>query len=352
MRGKKVDGRQVRPEDCTKCPHKCNENFNEQERHSIHRSYWEISELEKQRQYISSLVEDTDKALCRTKEKQSRRNKTLKFFLIKNCKRIQVCKGFFRGTLDISEMSIRTVLIKRNDNNIILPDKRGHHPPGVKKPEESRLYVKEHINSFPRVPSHYCQKDTSYEYLPGDLNISKMYKLYKIKCNEDGVTPEKSSYYRNVFHAEFKIKFHIPRKDMCDQCFRFSHLTDEEKEAQGELQKAHLNRNVLAKQMKEDIKEKASNNELNFIQFDLEAVRYCPSLNAKAIFYKRRLAVFNLTVYNTADRKALCYMWHEGELGEEAQMMSPHVYIRIWKLFKMVKILCWPLTLVEVKTGM
>ncbi|WAR08830.1 hypothetical protein MAR_018788, partial [Mya arenaria] len=41
--------------------------------------------------------------------------------------------------------------------------------------------VKSHIESFPKVESHYCRKSISKEYLEKGLNSSKMYTLYTEK---------------------------------------------------------------------------------------------------------------------------------------------------------------------------
>lgn len=58
-------------------------------------------------------------------------------------------------------------------------DKRTSHNALNKTSTTNIDFVKEHINSFPRVESHYCRKDTSKLYLPSDLNKAKMYRLYK-----------------------------------------------------------------------------------------------------------------------------------------------------------------------------
>lgn len=58
-------------------------------------------------------------------------------------------------------------------------DKRiGVLPPNA-TPLETIQLVKEHIDSFPRIESHYCRRDSQKQYLLPDLNISKMYRLYK-----------------------------------------------------------------------------------------------------------------------------------------------------------------------------
>lgn len=63
---------------------------------------------------------------------------------------------------------------------------------------------------------------------------------------------------------------------------------------------------------KNDLKEEAKLGNCHLLEFDLEAVRCCPKSGSKAIFYKRRLAVYNLTIYNVSSLRAINYMWHEG----------------------------------------
>lgn len=46
-----------------------------------------------------------------------------------------------------------------------------------------------HIKSFPTVESHYTRKDTNRKYLSPELNIKKMYELYKDKYLNTGRKP-------------------------------------------------------------------------------------------------------------------------------------------------------------------
>jgi hypothetical protein len=57
--------------------------------------------------------------------------------------------------------------------------------------------------------------------------------------------------------------------------------------------------------MKDSVKEKALNNVLHFVEFDLKAVKYCSSIKAKAIFYKWKLAGNNMQCGNKK-----CYLLH------------------------------------------
>lgn len=76
------------------------------------------------------------------------------------------------------------------------------------------------------MPSHYCRKDSLKQYLPGDLNVQIMYRMYEERCRELNKKPEKLWYYRNIFNTNFNLAFHSPRKDICDKCFTHSNSAE------------------------------------------------------------------------------------------------------------------------------
>lgn len=89
-------------------------------------------------------------------------------FKVKDTK-IQVCKKFFCGTLAISQKTIYNAFKMRNENaNTPSRSGQGKHPK-KRLTEVEVKYVKDHINSFPRVESHYCRADSTREYLDSTL---------------------------------------------------------------------------------------------------------------------------------------------------------------------------------------
>lgn len=86
---------------------------------------------------------------------------------------------------------MRVALASRDSADVTSNDKRGRHKPGIARPLEARTFIKEHINSFPRVPSHYNGSNSSKEYLYDNLNVPTMYQLYQTKFEEEGIIPEK-----------------------------------------------------------------------------------------------------------------------------------------------------------------
>lgn len=49
--------------------------------------------------------------------------------------------------------------------------------------------------------------------------------------------------------------------------------------------------------------------------YDFQHVLPCPKGETSLFYYKRKLSVFNFTMYDMKGRDVTCYMWHEGEAG-------------------------------------
>jgi len=86
----------------------------------------------------------------------------------------------FLRTFSISEKVIQTVRLKLQNLPAFMADRRGKH---ISRParisNEVKGCINYHISSFPLVESHYARERTMKKYLDSDLNISKMYHLYK-----------------------------------------------------------------------------------------------------------------------------------------------------------------------------
>ncbi|KAK4883904.1 hypothetical protein RN001_000175 [Aquatica leii] len=115
---------------------------------------------------------------------------------------------------------------KKKDDSItgtVTPDKRGKH---TNRPfvilDSVKQEVREHINLFPKVPSHYCREKTNKLYVEDGLTISKMYRLYTTWANEKQlISLATERQYRDIFNTEFNIGFFKPKKDRCDICADF-----------------------------------------------------------------------------------------------------------------------------------
>jgi hypothetical protein len=117
-------------------------------------------------------------------------------------------------------------MVKYNMSNVsdisgihLAEDARKDRKPHNLTPEEDVEFVMNHINSFPRVPSHYCRKDSTREYLGSELNLAIMYRLYVAKCQEEDRCPVGDTLYRSLFaDHEPSLSFYSPKKDQCPVC--------------------------------------------------------------------------------------------------------------------------------------
>jgi hypothetical protein len=77
--------------------------------------------------------------------------------------------------------------------------------PGNKTSKADDQFVHVHINSFSVVESHNTRKDTNRKYLAPELNIKKMYELYKEECTNSGRKPVIQIFYRKMFNTQYNF---------------------------------------------------------------------------------------------------------------------------------------------------
>ncbi|KAF2882424.1 hypothetical protein ILUMI_23743 [Ignelater luminosus] len=95
-------------------------------------------------------------------------------------------------------------------------------------PAADKQLVRDHVNSFPGIDSHYCRARTQREYVESTLNIKKMYELYVKFATEKQFVPK-------------------PKKDKCDVCKLNKLCTEEDRltdEDKGRYQNHILEKNA------------------------------------------------------------------------------------------------------------
>ena len=95
---------------------------------------------------------------------------------------------------------------------------------------------------------------------------------------------------------------------------------------EGKFNKHTAEKNTV-RQLKDRSKQRAhEDNTFLCASFDLQQVIYLPSSNESAVFYKRRLAVFNFTLYNIFNKDCFCYTWSEAESKRGSSEIATCVY--------------------------
>ena len=127
---------------------------------------------------------------------------------------MRVCQLHFLATLDICEKTVHTALRYKGASGLATVEKKIFSPAN-KYDEVVIKGIKDHIDSFPNMESHYTRSDTNKKYLDCRLNVQKMYDLYVEECAKQEICKVPSIHkYREIFNT-MNLSFHHPRKDRC-----------------------------------------------------------------------------------------------------------------------------------------
>lgn len=311
---KKVfEERKLLPPCNDKCKLKCPTKITEDQRNLIFKDYWSLGDLQRQRDFLLSSISEIRPLYRYVRENRTReRSHNNAYYFEINHQKIRVCKTFFKATLSISDRPIRTILQKRTHftNNIISAECRGKHGKHFKIDEKVKNGVRAHINSIPRIPSHYCRARTSREYIEGGKSLADIHRDYEQMCKDNNQQAANYMMFSRIFNQEFNISFFLPKKDQCEVCVAYSNSNDEEKHGLEEKYQIHLNEAKLARKEKEE--DKSAQNTAVAV-FDLQAVLPCPSGQASSFYYVSKLSVFNLTVFDLKTKEVQCFVWNEAE---------------------------------------
>lgn len=309
---KQMKERQIKPTCNEKCKLKCYNKISEEKRKLIFKNYWKLGDLEKQRQFINKHVTAIKPKYRYIREGSTRKDYNHAFNFEVDSETIRVCKTFFKNTLGISDRPIRTVISKQNSivGGFLNEDKRGKHGKHNKLDTAIIDRIKNHINSIPRIESHYCRASTSREYIEGGLSIAQLHRDYVTKCQSENFPHADYQIYYNIFTKEYNISFWSPKKDQCEDCAAYNNAED--KDPLKIRYFSHLEEKDLVRKEKELDKKNASEKCIIAV-YDLQAVMPCPRGDVSNFYYISKLNVLNFTIYELGSKDVNCYVWHEGE---------------------------------------
>lgn len=253
-----------------------------------------------------------------------------------------VCKSMFLSTIGHTcDQQVRTVLNKNSNDGFVEKENRG----GARKVDthlNTRENIKEHINLYPRVESHYVRQDSRCQYIHPGLNIRKMYEMYKEWCLNRNQQCASISSYKTVFYG-LNIKFFKPKKDLCDLCATANPaFREEENEEMQAIRLAakgkwtdHIAQKDYVRKLKKQDKESAIHNkERATAVFDLMQVVYLPISDQSSVFYKRRLSCYCFTVFDLGTNQGYCFNWNETEAQRGSNEIASGVFMFLRELEK------------------
>ncbi|CAG5040048.1 unnamed protein product [Parnassius apollo] len=217
LKPKIIPARSLKPPCGDKCKMECSTKIDEDCRKKIFAKYWGLGDITLQRNFINSSTKAIVPAFRFSGKEKPRGYNNAYYFVVDN-EKIRVCKKFFMNTLDVNDRVIRTVFQKR-DLGFIDIEKRGKHGNHKKVDESIKQAVRDHINSIPRIESHYIRKDSSREYIDGGKCLADLHADYKAQCLEQGDRCELCVSYENATGSakeelQEKYMLHQEEKDL------------------------------------------------------------------------------------------------------------------------------------------
>lgn len=297
------------------CRFKCHANISTEQQKILFEEYYSFADDCRQKAFLSSLV--VEKPIQRHRKRNpdvtgKEKKKSRSYFLPDaNKEKHRVCLKFFCNVFQMSFQVIDLALIKSSSSGVYtgVDGRKGRPAPNATKPEIV-CKVKEHINSFPRTEAHYCRKHSKKLYLSPELNLKELYRLYTNEfCPKENIRePVKEGVYRSIFNSyEPPLATFVPKKDQCSKCNQYNSTDD--KSSLEEEYRIHVRRKTEAMDMKSfEMNEKVENKIT--ATFDLQAVLSVPFAGDAQIYYKRKLSVYNFTIFDS-NKEGFCYVWDE-----------------------------------------
>lgn len=115
------------------------------------------------------------------------------------------------STFNISQEWLVTIRKKYQEIGFIFANQTEKHDVRpLKYGEQTKKTVENHINSIPRVESHYVRAIGQREYFDEDLNLKKLYDMYFewiLINNDEDATVGSFRQYKEHFANQFNIGF-------------------------------------------------------------------------------------------------------------------------------------------------
>ena len=269
--------------------------------------------------YLQSLIEAC--SISRKRPRLSEENinsiskpkgHTYKYWLSSSAGRVQVCKSAFLSVYGVSDdrlRRLRDLLMSGKSPK----DMRGKQRSANSMPAEVILLIEDHINSFPVHEGHYTNGE--YKYLAPNLNVTKMWKLFRSEHPEKKVT---YWFYWKIFKENFNLKFGQPQVDTCCVCeqlkvkIKSPNLNDKAKRVAVAEQIVHKRRAEKFYKKIDHVKNMCKEREdVAGICIDYMQNLMLPVIPIQETFYLRQLTYNVFNIHNLKSGKAVFYTYSE-----------------------------------------
>jgi hypothetical protein len=234
---------------------------------------------------------------------------------------VQICQNALISIFGITPKRLQTIQTALKKTGVPPVDQRGKHTnrPRAEELDMERELIIAHIKSLRCVQSHYSLNEAKRLYLPAELDIPKLFALFK---ERNPLSTAEEHTYREVFNTRFNISFGKTKGDTCATCDKFmveiESLSDEINNCSSRQKRRKLCRDqttlklehkehkieantfydLCAKEQQKDRDDETHHT----VMFDYGKKKYTPNLQTNITYYNSQLGVqlFVIhTVYGT-----------------------------------------------------
>ena len=230
---------------------------------------------------------------------------------------IPVCKKTFVAILGVGKNRIERILKQYHETGVFPSERRGGDRVSQKSAHKKQA-IKNFIESITCCETHYARNKTVIRrYLPCELNIVKLWKMYNSEVGEHLIV--KQCFFRNIFVRKYNIGFGSPKVDVCSKCLQFSEkikkITDpqEKKKALTE-QRIHKLRSKAFYDLLRD-----ANPRIAILSFDCQKNLPLPKIPDQACYFSMQINLYNFTVVTGHSKSSLnpetvkSFIWTESD---------------------------------------
>lgn len=299
---------------------KCFENSTVEERQGVLNAFNQLDSIDAQNSHLAGLIavlpvlrrrsrklggEQHHDATYRYKVRVKREN---------TIQEIAVCSNAFTAMHGITRSKLIRIQTSLKHSGIAPVDKRGKQASRHRKLALALSnQIQEHIASFRGRLSHYSLHDSKKIYLSEELNITKMFEMFKEKYPAVSVSYDT---YRNIFNTKFNISFAYPRTDTCSICDEFKakiktlHPVDDAVQiiALTTENKLHKTRAQVFYDRKRAARIKARRTlEYEAVAMDFQKNISLPNITTNDVYYRRQLSIFSFNIHTLSSGKS-CFL--------------------------------------------
>lgn len=256
---------------------------------------------------------------------------TIKYSIRKaDGKEAKVCRNFFLSILNIKKDRVQGVMRRFLETGT--PPKEGRGGDRLRgKNDKKKNAISTFIESLTCSETHYCRSKTVVrQYLPCELNIRKLHKMYNDSVDEQFRVKE--CFFRNHVNSHYNIGFGTPLTDMCSDCLQTQEKlkTETNQNVRKELMLANRIHKLKAKAFYWYLKTESNN--IQCFSFDCQKNLALPKLADQSAYFSQQFNLYNFTVVKGPSSTTLnpenvtSYLWTDQQLPKNSSVIASALF--------------------------